>query len=301
MRLGALEFGESSKQLPAEIVNQVLDRAVAYENMGLERIWFGEHHSPSMAWSYPEPMVAATAAITRRVRVGTGCILLRYRNPYRLACDFRVLSTLNPGRVELGVGSGVVAREVARQVAVAEDEEREYGDKLRDLVGYMRAGCQASAPFRDLYPSPVGGTNPDLWVMGSSAEATRLAAEMDAGLCCSLFTPSRPRTYSHFAEYYDMAARVGTAGRHAVALAAAWTKAGTCESSTVRRQAAHIELSYAGTTLGFADWLRELWAEYKEPEMLLLNQTYDQRPVLESWHELTEELGLESRSGKGRL
>lgn len=296
MRIGALEFGESSGQLPTETISQVLDRAVAYEDMGLERIWFGEHHSPSIAWSYPEPLVATTVAMTKRVRVGTGCILLRYRNPYRLACDFRALSTLNPGRVELGVGSGVVARDVARQVAVAEDKENDYGDKLRHLERYMRAGSRSSAPFRHLYPTPVGGTNPSLWVMGSTAETARVAAEMGASLCCSLFTPSRPCTYGNFAQYYDTAARVGMSGRHALALAAAWTRAGVCESTTLGLQ---MKLSYVGTSLGFADWLRELWEEYKHPEILILNQTYDHQRILESWHELTEELGLGLENGRG--
>ena len=57
-----------------------------------------------MAGSSPEVLIAYLAAKTKNIRVGSGGVMLTHYSPYKVAENFRVISGLAPGRVDLGVG-----------------------------------------------------------------------------------------------------------------------------------------------------------------------------------------------------
>ena len=90
---------------PREAIADSVTLARRCDTLGYERYWVAEHHSmPSIATSAPEVLVAHVAAVTRRIRVGTGGIMLPNHNPLRLVEIFRTLEALYPGRIDLGVG-----------------------------------------------------------------------------------------------------------------------------------------------------------------------------------------------------
>lgn len=84
-----------------------LEEAVLAEEVGFDCVWASEHHFSPDCWNpSPFPFLAAVAARTARVRLGTYVLLLPLHNPIRVAEDAAVLDNLSGGRVDLGVGVG---------------------------------------------------------------------------------------------------------------------------------------------------------------------------------------------------
>ena len=84
---------------------QALRLAQAAESWGYERYWVAEHHDlPNLACASPEVLLAYIGSHTKRIRLGSGAILLPYYKPIKIAETFHMLATLFPGRMDLGIG-----------------------------------------------------------------------------------------------------------------------------------------------------------------------------------------------------
>ncbi len=92
--------------LPA-VYRDYLDDAVYAEELGFDHVWVGEHRMTEDQWT-PSPLVtlAAIAARTSTIRLGTGVLCLPFHNPLRVAEDFAVLDNISNGRVSVGFGVG---------------------------------------------------------------------------------------------------------------------------------------------------------------------------------------------------
>src|SRR5215472_18487510 len=89
-----------------------LEGSVLAEELGFDAVWASEHHFSPDAWNpSPVPFLAAVAARTRRIRIGTYVLLLPLHNPVRTAEDFAVLDNIGGGRVDLPVGVGSATEE----------------------------------------------------------------------------------------------------------------------------------------------------------------------------------------------
>src|SRR5919199_4987585 len=92
-------------QSPADAVRETLRLAEAADRLGYHRYWLAEHHStPGLAGSSPEVLIGQVAARTKQLRVGSGGVMLMHYSPLKVAESFRVLETLFPGRIDLGIG-----------------------------------------------------------------------------------------------------------------------------------------------------------------------------------------------------
>src|SRR3954449_3068687 len=75
------------------------------DELGFTRYWLAEHHNmPGIASSAPAVMIGAIAAATRRIRVGSGGVMLPNHAPLVVAEQFGTLAALHPGRIDLGLG-----------------------------------------------------------------------------------------------------------------------------------------------------------------------------------------------------
>src|SRR5262245_9615371 len=89
----------------AAALNNSLDLARLADRLGYARYWVAEHHNlPSIASSAPEIMIGQIAAVTTRMRVGAGGVVLPNHAPLMVAERFKVLEALFPGRIDLGLG-----------------------------------------------------------------------------------------------------------------------------------------------------------------------------------------------------
>ena len=95
-----------------DLYKDFLEEAALAERLGFDGVWASEHHFSEDAWN-PSPFtfLAAVAARTERVRIGTYVLLLPLHNPVRVAEDAAVLDNLSRGRVDLPVGVGSAAAE----------------------------------------------------------------------------------------------------------------------------------------------------------------------------------------------
>ncbi|MDR3473609.1 MAG: MsnO8 family LLM class oxidoreductase [Devosia sp.] len=93
--------GESS----TDALRRTIALAQAAERLGYRRFWIAEHHdTPELASSGPEIVISFVLANTKRIRVGSGGVMLQHYSPYKVAESFNILAALAPGRVDLGVG-----------------------------------------------------------------------------------------------------------------------------------------------------------------------------------------------------
>jgi probable F420-dependent oxidoreductase len=153
MRLGW--FGLGSGRL-ADAAG-VAELAVAAEDAGYESVWVGEHpvlidpHEPPSPLPSttplldPVPVLTYAAAVTTRVRLGTGILILPLRNPVILAKQLASLDVLSGGRVLCGIGVGYVPGEYAA-VGVPWDDR---GQRTDDHVDALRALWRDDPPRLD--------------------------------------------------------------------------------------------------------------------------------------------------------
>src|SRR3990170_6147556 len=164
----------------AEAVAATIELAQACERWGYHRYWLAEHHaSRGLAGSTPEILVGHVAARTSRIRVGSGGVMLSHYSALKVAENFRMLETLYPGRIDLGIGRAPgsaprTARALAHgPCALGIDH---FPAQISDLLGFLRNDLPQGHPFRGIRAMPDGPTMPDLWLLGSSDEGAALAA-----------------------------------------------------------------------------------------------------------------------------
>ena len=94
-----------SGQRVADAVAATVDFAQAADALGFYRYWCAEHHGArSVANPCPEVVIARLASATKRLRIGSGGIMLPYYSSWKVAEQFLMLEALFPGRIDLGVG-----------------------------------------------------------------------------------------------------------------------------------------------------------------------------------------------------
>ena len=165
----------------AEALHETIELAVACEAMGYERFWVAEHHSlPGIASTSPEILTGQIAAATTTIRVGSGGVMLPHYSAFKVAENFRMLETLFPGRIDLGLGRapGADPRTAAAMSYPAHPiDVRAYPEQINDLIGYL-GDCHApDHPFATLRPGPPTEGMPEIWLLGSGSDSARLAAE----------------------------------------------------------------------------------------------------------------------------
>jgi luciferase family oxidoreductase group 1 len=175
---------------PADAIQQTLAMARLADDWGYARYWLAEHHnSDSHAGSAPEMLVAAIAATTRRIRVGTAGVMLPHYSPLKVAEQFRVAEAIAPGRVDLGLGRapGSDGRTAFALNPRAHEAAEQFPAQLRDLLGWLGDGLLENHPFRAVRASPLVETRPQVWILGSSDYGAQVAAYFGLPYCFAHF------------------------------------------------------------------------------------------------------------------
>ncbi|MGH8860084.1 MAG: MsnO8 family LLM class oxidoreductase, partial [Jatrophihabitantaceae bacterium] len=102
--MSVLDLVPVGEGVPAgDAVAASLTLAGRADDLGFTRYWLAEHHNmPGIASSAPAVMIGAVAAATRRIRVGSGGVMLPNHAPLVVAEQFGTLAALHPGRIDLG-------------------------------------------------------------------------------------------------------------------------------------------------------------------------------------------------------
>ncbi|GAA3374164.1 MsnO8 family LLM class oxidoreductase [Streptomyces racemochromogenes] len=178
-KVSILDRSRTREGHPApEALRETVELARAADRLGYHRFWVSEHHSvPGVAGSAPTVLAAAVAAATRRIRVGTGGVMLPNHQPLVVAEQFGVLEALFPGRIDMGLGrsvgfTGGIRRALGRDTA---DADR-FEEQLAELLGWID-GTQRAHP--EVHARPAEGLRIPPFVL-ATGEGAGIAAR--AGL-----------------------------------------------------------------------------------------------------------------------
>jgi luciferase family oxidoreductase group 1 len=180
MKLSVLDQSTASqgKQQDAAI-RETLALALYCDALGYHRYWVSEHHnSDSIVGTAPEVLMAAIAATTPRIRVGSAGVMLPHYSALKVAEQFRILEAIAPGRIDLGVGRAPGSdRLTAYALNPYSNAEDEFPQQVQDLQAWVcGAPLVEGHPFGNIKAHPLGPTCPELWILGSSDYGARLAA-----------------------------------------------------------------------------------------------------------------------------
>ncbi|TXK06484.1 LLM class flavin-dependent oxidoreductase [Microbacterium mitrae] len=172
-------------QTSAEAVASSMALAALADELGFERYWFAEHHNmPAVASTSPAVLIAAAAARTQRIRVGSGGVMLPNHAPLIVAEQFATLEAMAPGRIDLGIGrapgSDPVVTHLLRQSGATSDVDR-FPQHVADIAAIMSAEG-ATMRFTTggeyaVHATPHATSTPHIWLLGSSDYSAMLAAQ----------------------------------------------------------------------------------------------------------------------------
>ena len=165
-----------------EALRNSVDLARLADALGYARYWVAEHHGmPMLASAAPEILIAEIAAVTERIRVGSGGVMLPHYSPFKVAETFSILGGLHGDRIDLGIGR---APGSDRETMFALQRDRramspdDFPEQLTELLAYIEDDFPAGHLFARLAALPGAPGRPDVWLLGSSPQSAIWAGQL---------------------------------------------------------------------------------------------------------------------------
>ncbi|RUA33499.1 MAG: LLM class flavin-dependent oxidoreductase [Bacteroidetes bacterium] len=153
-----------------------LDLAQKAEKLGYNRFWLAEHHNMvSIASSATSVLIGHIAGGTKKIRVGSGGIMLPNHSPLIVAEQFGTLGSLYPNRIDLGLGRAPGTDQVTAH-AIRSDRNQsvhKFPQEVSEIQQYFslaNANSQVRATVAE-------GVEVPIFILGSSTDSAHLAAE----------------------------------------------------------------------------------------------------------------------------
>ena len=335
MRLSVLDQSPiRSGGTAADAVHETLQLAELADRLGYYRYWLAEHHSSAaLAGSSPEILIGQVAMRTANLRVGSGGVMLSHYSPLKVAENFRMLETLFPGRIDLGIGRAPgsdqrTARALRQGLGHLGIEH--FPEQIADLIAFLHDRLAADHPFAGVRAMPAGPTAPEIWLLGSSDASAMYAARFGAAFAFAHFisTEGGPEAMRAYREAFRPSASLREpCGNVAVFALCADTDAEARRQARSRdlfllrlytgrfgpypsveeaesypytdRDLAIIQHTRQRTIAGPPERVRErllaVGAEYGVDELVIVSMTHDFKARLRSYELLAEVFGLRRR------
>lgn len=164
-----------------EALQETVQLAQLADELGYHRYWVAEHHaSDALAGCSPEVLLGRLGAETRNIRIGSGGVMLPHYSPYKVAENFKLLQTLYPGRIDLGVGRapGTDPFTAAAIRYGSRHGPEHFPNMTVDLQALLNDTNPRTQGMEQARAYPVVDTPPELWMLGSSEDSAMLAALM---------------------------------------------------------------------------------------------------------------------------
>ena len=167
----------------ADALRNTLDLASLTDALGYHRYWVAEHHGgPMLASASPEALIGPIASATRRIRVGSGGVMLPHYSPFKVAETFTILEALFPGRIDLGIGRAAGTDQITT-FALQRDRRQaapdDFPQQLAELLAYFEDALPEDHPFRRLAATLPGlPALPETWMLGSSPQSAIWAGQL---------------------------------------------------------------------------------------------------------------------------
>jgi alkanesulfonate monooxygenase SsuD/methylene tetrahydromethanopterin reductase-like flavin-dependent oxidoreductase (luciferase family) len=153
-KLGFLTHVHGPGRPAADVYRDLIETFTAAEALGFDGGWVAQHHLRDDFGRLPSPhvLLAAVAAVTSRIELGTAVTVLPLEDPLRLAEDAAVLDALSGGRVQLGLGSGGANAEARTAISSSTRPSRLFGARWRVHPCWRPTAVRGAHPRRDSSP-----------------------------------------------------------------------------------------------------------------------------------------------------
>ncbi|NIJ54092.1 LLM class flavin-dependent oxidoreductase [Dyadobacter arcticus] len=171
-----------------EAIQETIETAKLAEELGYSRFWVSEHHNSTfIAGSTPEVLMVKLADSTSHIRIGSGGIMLPNHSALKVAENFRMLETLFPGRIDLGMGRAPGTDRITSSLLNPSNDfsETSYLRQLEHLQHFFRDTAGTERGF--IYATPQSPTIPEQWILSSSGGSSNIAARFGMGLAVAKF------------------------------------------------------------------------------------------------------------------
>ena len=193
MKFGMLHLLENPiDKTEHRIVKEQMAILRAAEDLSFDSVWPAEHHFSEYGYCVSSSLMLATLAeTTRRIRLGTGIVILPFHNPIRVAEEYALLDLMSDGRVDFGIGRGYQPHEF-RGYGVDQTKSRGIFNEAiqvilqawtRDRVNY--SGVHFSIQDVTVRPKPLQKPHPPIWMAALSPESYVQAGRMGFNLLCT--------------------------------------------------------------------------------------------------------------------
>lgn len=191
MRLSVLDQAPITKgNTSAKALKNAEQLALVAEKLGYYRMWMAEHHNTdAYASSAPEISVAHLAAKTKKMRIGTGGVMLMHYSPLKLAEVFKTLSAYSPGRIDFGVGRApggdsysIYALSEGRQPML-----HNMYEKLETALALMNDEMPEDKLYEKTIATPYDIVLPEAWLLGSTGNSAMEAGNLGVGYSFAQF------------------------------------------------------------------------------------------------------------------
>ncbi len=209
---GDVSHGPDGRDLPMEqVLCDVVEQAVLADQTGVHFIGLGEHHRPDFAISSPEVLLAAIAARTSKIHLGTAVTVLSSDDPIRVFQRFSTLNAISKGRAEVILGRGSFTESYPLFGYALNDYDILFEEKLDIFAQLVRQPVvnwhgQTRTPLTNqvVYP-PLGPKGLTTWVgVGGSPESVVRVVRQDLQLMLAIIGGD-PRRFLPYIDLYHRA------------------------------------------------------------------------------------------------
>jgi probable LLM family oxidoreductase len=205
---GDVTADEDGHRLPyAQVIRNTVEQAVLADRVGVDAFGLGEHHRDDFAVSAPEIVLAAVAARTERIKLGTAVTVLSSDDPVRVFERFATLDALSHGRAEITLGRGSFTESFPLFGFDLGDYEKLFEEKIDLMAALLAEGpvtwegtVRPALKQQQVYPKTESGRL-TTWVgVGGSPESVVRAAGYGFPLVLAIIGGAPAR----FAPYVDL-------------------------------------------------------------------------------------------------
>ena len=177
MRLSILDYVPIFEDRSAhEAFQHSVELAQRAEQLGYMRYWVAEHHQVrSVASSAPEMVMMSLLEQTKKIRIGSGGVMLPHYSPYKVAEQFKIMEARHPRRVDMAIGRSPSFKNVNAALNENKEEKLDFETQLDDLNKYFSDNIDDAHRFKSLLATPLIPTAPEMYILGMSERSAKLA------------------------------------------------------------------------------------------------------------------------------
>lgn len=155
------------------------------DKLGYTRYWFAEHHNiDTVLSSTPAIMAAHIGTMTKRIRIGSGGVMLPNHAPLHVVEDFALLDALYPGRIDLGLGRAPGTDPLTAYALRRSKEallENDFPKDMSELLNFYDRSFSEAHPYHKITPTAFAHLQPEIYILGSSTGGVQVAIDNGLG------------------------------------------------------------------------------------------------------------------------